>query len=490
MTGEGAVRAEEEKAEEKKGKEEKGIGAEREEAAAPTGECVRPRAMLLLGAVPVAGFAVWGAMHVVEVVELVQEPRASMAVLWLATFLLLWWIPVAWLERPIRAAEEDRDGLDALVVTVQVPVYNEDPEVLRACLRSVLGQSRRVDRIRVVDDGSADRETGEPVRYDGVREEFLAEAGELGIDAGWERTENRGKRFAQMHVLAEDDADVFVTLDSDSVLDRHAVREGLQPFADPGVRSVAGQVLVLNHGATWLTRLTCILYLPFSRGMRSAQSVLRRVTINSGTLAFYRGDTVRACAGAYENEHFWGRPMQMNDDSMLTFYALLEGDTVQQPSSIVFTLVPERLGHYFGQQLRWMRGTTVRHLWWLRYMPLRGAVFWMTVAEYLHLLLAYLVPIAVLLDDGLRAQLGSIALAALQVGLALNYLMALRLFTVRRSDQSAARMLLLYLLSPLAAVWRLVVLRPVYLYSVLTCRRITRWGTRDAVEVVLAGRAG
>ncbi len=64
--------------------------------------------------------------------------------------------------------------------------------------------------------------------------------------------------------------------------------EGLKPFADPAVQSVAGQVLVLNHDTNGLTRLITLLYLPFTRGLRSAQSVLRRVTINSGTLAFYR----------------------------------------------------------------------------------------------------------------------------------------------------------------------------------------------------------
>jgi hyaluronan synthase len=374
--------------------------------------------------------------------------------------------------------------IDDLVVTVQIPVYNEDPAALRACLLSVLRQSRRVNRVRVVDDGSA-TSTGVPITYDDVRLEFLDAAAALGVEATWDRTENRGKRYAQMHVLAHDDADIFLTLDSDSVLDRHAVREGLAPFADPRVQSVAGHVLVLNRTATLLTRMTCVLYLPFTRGLRSAQSVLRRVTINSGTLAFYRGEVVRGCAGAYENERFRGRPMQMNDDSMLTFYALLAGDTVHQPSSIVFTLVPERFRHYANQQLRWMRGTTVRHLWWLRYMPINGVVFWTTVAEYLHLLLALAIPIVVMADPACREQAGSIAGSALQIGLAMNYLMALRLFVVRRSDEPMAARLLLFALAPLASVWRLLVLRPMYVYALLTCWRINRWGTRSHVEVAL-----
>ncbi len=120
--------------------------------------------------------------------------------------------------------------------------------------------------------------------------------------------------------------------------------------------------------------------------------MLRRVTINSGTLAFYRADLVREASGAYENEQFRGRPMQMNDDSMLTFYALLAGDTVHQPSALVFTLAPQRWTHYLRQQMRWMRGTTVRHLWWLRYMPCSGLVFWTTVCEYLHIVLGLAIP--------------------------------------------------------------------------------------------------
>ncbi|MFC5828169.1 glycosyltransferase [Nonomuraea insulae] len=434
--------------------------------------------LLLLGALPIAAYAAWGVAHLAALAGAIGGRPYDMSVAWLASFLLLWWMPLSWFERPVRIPSGRRGQVNALRVTVQIPVYNEDPQALSACLRSVLTQSRRVNRVRVVDDGSA-------VSYDDVRREFEAQAAARGIETTWDRTVNRGKRFAQMHVLAQDDADIFLTLDSDSVLDRHAVKEGLAPFADPKVRSVAGHVLVLNRTANLLTRLTCVLYLPFTRGLRSAQSVLRRVTINSGTLAFYRANVVRRCAGAYENEHFRGRPMQMNDDSMLTFYALLAGNTVHQPSSLVFTLVPERVSHYANQQLRWMRGTTVRHLWWLRYMPLTGVVFWTTVSEYLHLLLALAIPVVLIADPACRAHVGEVSLAAAQIGLAMNYLMALRLFTVRRNDESTGALLLAFALAPLASLWRLLVLRPMYVYAVLTCWRVNRWGTRGAVEVSL-----
>src|SRR5262249_31977869 len=146
-----------------------------------------------------------------------------------------------------------------------------------------------------------------------------------GIDATWQRTGNQGKRHAQMTAMAGDESDVIVTLDSDSILDFRAIEEGVRPVADPEVTSVAGLVAVLNTKKNWLTFLTAMMYTPFTRGFRSAQSVLRCVLVNSGTLALYRGSVIRHYAGVYENEKFWGRPMQMNDDSMLTFYGLLHG---------------------------------------------------------------------------------------------------------------------------------------------------------------------
>jgi hyaluronan synthase len=349
----------------------------------------------------------------------------------------------------------------------------------------VFEQSRPVDRIRVVDDGSIDKATNREITYPETRAWFLAEAARRGIHATWDRTVNRGKRHAQMHVLADDPGDIFVTLDSDSILDREAVAEGLKPFRDPKVKSVAGCVIVLNSRTNLLTRTLCMLYTPFTRGFRSAQSVLKRVMVNSGTLAFYRADVVRKHAGVYENEQFCGRPMQMNDDSMLTMYAMLEGDTVHQPSSIVFTLVPESWKHYRNQSMRWMRGTFVRTFWWLRYMPLNGAGFWMPVIELVQLLLSVVIPVVLISDGTHRAHLGELLLSAGLVAMFMNWLIALRFFMIRRDDEPLSFHIGLFLLAPLAGVWRLLVLRPMHLYAMVTCWKVKKWGTRESVEVAM-----
>ncbi len=450
----------------------------------PTARYIARTPGVLLGAVPVTVFTVWALWHAAATVKaLTGHGGSPLAFTFTFTFALMWWIPVSWFERPIgerapRHASRS-DQATRLVVSVQIPVYNEDPATLRACLTSLLHQTRLPDKVLLVDDGSH-------VDYAEVKAWWLHAAGARRIQCSWERTENRGKRHAQMHALAWDDADIYVTLDCDSVLDPHAIEEGLKPFRDKRVTSVAGMVCVWNMLHTPLSFLTTLLYTPFTRGFRSAQSLLGgRVMVNSGTLAFYRGHVVRKYAGVYENETFRGKPMQMNDDSMLTFYGLLAGRAVHQPSSVAFTIVPEKFAHYRNQQLRWIRGTFVRTYWWLRYLSPTDLAFWMPLFEIIQVFMSVAVIIAVVADKPATLPWSQLLSTTLLVGTAINYLVSLRYFCIRRSDEPWWLALAVFLAAPIAGVWRILVLRPMVLYGMATHTKINRWGTRSTVEVSL-----
>lgn len=433
------------------------------------------RRYAILAAIPLTVGIVWGSYHFFAVFASYTGHGSPLALTFALSFMLLWWVPVSWREKPFQVTARQWRKLNGQTVTIQVPVYNEDPATLREALASILNQTRLPDRIHVVDDGSA-------VDYTEVRDEFTDRAWSLGIIPTWVRTPNRGKRWAQVEALRRDDGDIWVTLDSDSTLDRRAIEEGIKPFADPRVHSVAGMVVVWNSQANFLTRLTCMLYTPFTRGFRSAQSVLGRVMVNSGTLAFYRAETIRPYLDTYPTEEFMGRPMQMNDDSMLTFYAMMEGRTVHQPSSVSFTIVPEKAGHYLRQQLRWMRGTLVRSLWWLRYLPVNDIAWWMPVMEYLQLILGIVV-IPVMVLNTPSEQAGQFAVSAVIVGACLNYLIGLRYFIIERSDEGFWSRFRIFLLAPVAGLWRILVLRPLIIYALFTFWKVNQWGTRQAVEV-------
>lgn len=448
----------------------------------PKAEWIGRNKALLLSLIPMSVALVWSLWHVVAVATAFTHRGNPMAVTWAIAFLMMWWVVAAWFEQPFKVTERQARQLDKLIVTVQIPAYNEDPEALKMCLDSLLRQTRRPDRIRVVDDGSA--ESLVPA-YEEIKAWLFDLCEPLDIFASWDRTVNRGKRNAQMHVLSDDPGDIFVTLDSDSVLEQRAIAEGIKPFSDPEVMSVAGMVAVWNSKANFLTMLTCMLYNAFTRGFRSAQSVFGKVMVNSGTLAFYRGHVIREFRDVYLSETFLGRSMQMNDDSFMTFAAMLQGKTVHQPNSIAFTLAPTKWSHYFNQQLRWMRGTNVRTAWWIRYLSPKDFAWWMPVIELASFFMSIAIIARISLDDRITGNDPvKFAITTTIFGVCLSYVVALRYFIIKRSDESIWFTLAVFSLAPVASLWRLFFLRPLMIYAMLTFWKIGKWGTRDAgVEV-------
>jgi hyaluronan synthase len=397
---------------------------------------------------------------------------------------VFWHLTLAWTDQPFQTTGRQERGLDQLFVTINIPVYNEDPQTLRRVAYSLFAQDRQPNRIQFVDDGSN--------RFD--YQDVAAEIQSLArfyphIDYSWIRKANGGKRSAQAITFNDNgQADIFVTVDSDSTLDPFAVREGLKPFADPGVASVAAMVVLSNARRNFLTRLTDLWLTTFQTFVRAAWSRLGCVLVNSGGLAFYRADVIRRALPAYTNETFGGKPVQFSDDSLLTLYARLSGRTVQQSSSFVFTEMPEKLSHHFRQQIRWMRGSFIRAWWRFRYLPFRGFAYWenllMWVTFVLGLLLFTSVFIVGPVIDGRRAP----AVAGLLLALLLTYAASSRFFMVSRDDQRIFRQLVTFTCAPIVGLWSMLVLRPLRLYAIFTCLK-TGWGTRAKVEIAIGREA-
>ncbi|MFK0193967.1 glycosyltransferase family 2 protein [Kitasatospora sp. NPDC090308] len=373
-------------------------------------------------------------------------------------------------ERPAKATAAQQAGLDGLEVAVLVPVFNEDPGYLGPALASLLAQSRRPQSVHVVDDGST-------VDYTAVRRRWLRAARDAGVRATWQRQANAGKRRAQVAAAAHcPGAQVLVTVDSDAHLDPHALHELLQPLADPRVQAVAGVVVAHNNRGGLISRITDLWYVTNQLVDRSALSPLGAVMVCSGSLAAYRAELLTDHRDTYVAETFAGHPVTFSDDSMLTFYALRRGRVVQQPSAIVFSVMPERLGHHLRQYARWMRGSTIRSLWRVRYLPLRHPAFLAQVLRwYQHLAATAAAALLLIrsLDTGTPLPPALLAVPLLIVsGQTLRYL------TVHRSDQSLRSQLGTWALTPLALAWSWTVLRPARWYATATCLR-TGWGTRQ-----------
>jgi hyaluronan synthase len=277
---------------------------------------------------------------------------------------------------------------------------------------------------------------------------------------------------------------VYVTVDSDSCLAPNAIEELLLPFTKRQVQSVAGIVLATNHKANLLTRITDLWFTTGQLTDRSALSAMGAVLVNSGPLAAYRAPVIRDNLASYLNETFLGRPVMFSDDSLLTLYALLRGRTVQQPSAVVFTALPERPSHFLRMYLRWMRGSTIRSVWRFRYLPLTGWAYWAHLLRWFQVALSTAVLAWLLIVE--PAVYGHIPPASfLAVPFLIGWAQALRYLGVIRSDERMRQRAVTWCLMPVAVLGAWTVLRVMRWYGMATCAR-TGWGTRqNGAEVAL-----
>jgi hyaluronan synthase len=439
----------------------------------PLAARVHRSGMVLSAAVTLLAAAAWAAHHAVQAANYGHQTGSRLAAVWGVTFVLLLAQTLMYhAERPRRPSARARRHLDALHVAVLLPAYNEDDGYLRLGLESLLSQTRQPDSVHVVDDGSTSGD------YAAVRTWWTRAAAEAGITTAWVRQANAGKRHAQATAArACPQADVFITVDSDSCLAPNAVEEILLPFAKPRVQSVAGIVLATNHRANLLTRVTDLWFTTGQLTDRSALSAMGAVLVNSGPLAAYRAAVVRDNLDSYLNETFMGRPVMFSDDSLLTLYALLRGKTVQQPSAVVFTALPERTSHFGRMYMRWMRGSTIRSLWRLRYLPVTGYAYWAHLIRWFTVALSTTVLGWLLLVEPLRY--GNRPPASfLLVPVLIGWAQALRYLGVIRSDERIRSRAITWLLMPAAVLASWTVLRAMRWYGMATCSR-TGWGTRQ-----------
>jgi hyaluronan synthase len=394
----------------------------------------------------------------------------------IGTLLVSVFFAVQWLlscrDKPVADSEE---WLEALRVTVNVPVFNEAPEILDRTLWALVNQSRSPQLVDVVDDGSA-------IDYTMLRSHWQGRHGNT--EVRWRKKPHAGKKAAQaLTFLSDEHADIFVTVDSDSALECRAIENGLKPFNDPEVKSVAGIELALNHRANWVTRTAYSRTTFFQVVLCGAQSVLGDVLVNRGPLAFYRAGLVRSVMPAYLGETFFGRRVKLGDDATLTLFCQLEGKTVQQSDAFTFTAFPETVSHHLRQWIRWMRGSTIRNCWRIRYLPVLSFGWWFTLINMWTWLLSLAVPVA-----AVASLPHSRYLFAWLIGSQVpwGYLTGLRLLAIRRSDEKLWSRVVMILVYPMSMLWGTLVLRWLRLWGIMTWMK-QGWNTRQAGAESLAG---
>ncbi|MEV6022327.1 glycosyltransferase [Streptomyces sp. NPDC052036] len=387
--------------------------------------------------------------------------------------------------RPAKAGREELEYLDQSWVTAVIPIYNEDPVMFEQGLRSLLAQSRLPNEIHIIDDCSADPGGIRVAKK--MRREFEAHGVKYSVSV---QPENKGKREALARGFeAAPYSDIFLCVDSDTVLARDTFRELLIPMADERVMASTGMVLALNHDSNIFTRLQDLRYGNSFLFERAAYSRLKSVLCCCGALSAYRGTLVRKYLPDFLNQQFLGKPAVFGDDRRMTNYCLMEGRVVFQETAVGYTAVPEKLPHFLRQQVRWNKSFFRESLWAFRHQKKHRPAFWLTCME-LGLWLVFgtamlysLLVLPILHPTSFFHHVGDYVVFMILMG----YLRNVRYLDFPRRGMGFVKRFGMFLLAPLYGLIQLFLLTPLRFYALLTLGKGS-WGTRQGgVEVSVAG---
>jgi len=253
----------------------------------------------------------------------------------------------------LKGADFDRtiEGYEP-TVTVVIPLFNEG-EGIYETIKSLLEQDYRTDKLNiiVVDDCSTDdsyawakrAEAEMPSRVRAIKNPY-----------------NMGKRRGINNAVRHATSEIIVSVDSDVIVERTAVKKLIARFVRPTIAAVGGRVCVSNPHENWLTRMQTIKYFFGYEYLKNLERYFSSVMCLSGCLTAYRRHVLIELEPVLENRNVLGVPIKYGEDRFLTRQVVKAGyETTLTLDAICWTVAPNTLTKYFAQQLRWRRSNLV-----------------------------------------------------------------------------------------------------------------------------------
>ncbi|MEV4630446.1 glycosyltransferase [Micromonospora sp. NPDC049523] len=220
-------------------------------------------------------------------------------------------------------------------VSVIVPAYNEK-EGIAAAVRSLATGDHPGIEVVVVDDGSTDdtADIAAALRLPNVRVV---------------RKPNGGKPSALNTGVALARHDLIVMVDGDTVFEPDSIRHLVQPFADPQVGAVAGNVKVGNRRSL-VAKWQHIEYVIGFNLDRRLYETLRCMPTVPGAIGAFRRSALMGAGGMTDDT--------LAEDTDITMALCRAGwKVVYEEKARAWTEAPSTLGQLWKQRYRWSYGT-------------------------------------------------------------------------------------------------------------------------------------
>ncbi len=268
------------------------------------------------------------------------------------------------------------------LVSIIIPVFNQKG-MIEIVVDAIYQSTYKNIEVVVVNDGSKD----------GTKEVLDILAHKYYPHLKVIHKKNEGKRKAVATGFLNAKGKYVVLIDSDSVVDKHAIAEFMKTFkSDPKIGAVVGYAKVWNANKNFLTKCQDAWYDYAFNIHKTCESAFGNVMCCSGCLAGYRREAiadfiphwVKAKIHNSDDRDLtsyviatpWAKKelapnmkprlsqkladaMANYDDSedrALTAHAIVEWKAVYVASAIVYTDVPEKIRGYLKQQKRWKKG--------------------------------------------------------------------------------------------------------------------------------------
>ncbi len=221
-------------------------------------------------------------------------------------------------------------------ISVLIAGHNE-ADVVERCVHALQEQSWKPDEIIMVSDGSTDATAS---RLRDLRQRGLVtEVHSTGLRSGKSAATNLARSRAS--------GDVILNVDCDCTLDRHAFERICEPFQDPKVGVVAGNVVVRNPDRSFITGYQSVEYLVILGLGKRGGNITDQVTCASGAFAAFRREALSEISGLDAGG---------GEDLDITLRMRKAGWKARfAPEAICYTDVPETFKAFIRQRFRWER---------------------------------------------------------------------------------------------------------------------------------------
>lgn len=250
---------------------------------------------------------------------------------------------------------------------VIVPAYNEGRHVYDT-IKSIVASDYDPAKftITVVDDGSTDD----------TRVWIRKAVDEMPQVRAIYLPRNSGKKHALSAAIRSSNAEVLITVDSDSTIEKDAISNIVKPFVNEKIGAVAGNIRVQNINEGAIPQMLDIIFVFCYEFLRSSQSRYGTVLCTPGALSAYRRQAVLPLLDEWLNQRFLGEYTSIGEDRALSRMLLCQDwEVVFQGSATSYTNIPASYSKVCKMLLRWVRGDIRENILMFPYVVRNFTVF-------------------------------------------------------------------------------------------------------------------